>query len=143
MARHRRNRNDLPLSADINVTSLVDVAFTLLVVFIIIAPALQGGVEIQVPEADVAPITSVDDPLVVTITREGQVYAEDRPMTIEEFRTVLPSLVEVGGTEVVYVRPDARSTSEMLLQVLGIIERAGVNASVQADQITTPGGPGA
>ena len=49
----RARRQDLPIRAEINVTSLVDVAFTLLVIFIITAPMLQGGVEIQVPEADV------------------------------------------------------------------------------------------
>ena len=46
----RSRRQDLPIKADINVTSLVDVAFTLLVIFIITAPMLQGGVEIVVPE---------------------------------------------------------------------------------------------
>ena len=56
----RTRRQDLPIKAEINVTSLVDVAFTLLVIFIITAPMLQGGVEIQVPEADVAPIFATD-----------------------------------------------------------------------------------
>lgn len=137
MARHRRNRSDLPLTADINVTSLVDVAFTLLVVFIIIAPALQGGVEIDVPEADVSPITAVDAPLVVTITRDGTVFAEDRPMSIDEFRSFFPGLVEVTPREIVYVRPDAQSTSEQLLRVLGIVQAAGVEVSVQAEQWST------
>ncbi len=133
MARRRRNR-DLPLTADINVTSLVDVAFTLLVVFIIVAPALQGGVEIQVPEADVAPITSVEAPLVITLTHDGQVYMEDRPMTIQEFRSAFPALVEAGNREVVYIRPDARASVEELLQLLGIVNATGVKASVQAEQ---------
>ncbi|MEK9500648.1 ExbD/TolR family protein [Gaopeijia maritima] len=135
MARHRRNRNDLPLTADINVTSLVDVAFTLLVVFIIIAPALQGGVEITTPEADVAPLTSVDAPLIVTITREGQVYFEDTPMAMAEFRSAFLGVVEAAPPDVVYVRPDAQATAEQLLQVLGIINAAGVKPSVQAEQI--------
>ncbi|MEQ9569983.1 MAG: biopolymer transporter ExbD [Longimicrobiales bacterium] len=137
MARHRRNRSDLPLTADINITSLVDVAFTLLVVFIIIAPALQGGIEIEVPEADVAPITTVDQPLVITLTRDGTVYMEDTPMTIDEFRSALPGLVEVTPREIVYVRPDARSTTEQLLQVLGIVQATGVEVSIQAEQWPT------
>lgn len=137
MARHRRNRTDLPLTADINVTSLVDVAFTLLVVFIIIAPALQGGIEIEVPEADVAPITAVDQPMVITITREGTVYMEDSPMTIAEFRSAFPGVMEASPREVVYVRPDARSSAEELLQVLGIVNAAGITPSIQAEQWTT------
>lgn len=137
MARHRRNRNDLPLTADINVTSLVDVAFTLLVVFIIIAPALQGGVEINVPEADVSPLTSVDAPMVVTITREGQVYAEDRPMTIDEFRSTFPDLVEIGGVEVAIIRADAEANVELLLQVLGVVNATGLKPQVSAEQWTS------
>ena len=137
MARRGRNRNDLPLQADINVTSLVDVAFTLLVVFIIIAPALQGGIEVQMPEADVAPITAVDSPLIITLTREGQVYMEDRPMDLEEFRSAFPGLVEVTPREQVYLRTDARATAEQLLQVLGIIKATGVNASLLAEEWTS------
>lgn len=134
MTRRNRVRSDLPLTADINVTSLVDVAFTLLVVFIIIAPALQGGVEVQMPEADVAPITSVQDPIIVTLTREGRVYLEDRPMDIDEFRSAFPGLVEVIPRERVYLRADARATVEQLLQILGIIEATGVATSVMAEE---------
>ncbi len=137
MARHRRDRGDLPLTAEINVTSLVDVAFTLLVVFIIVAPALQGGIEIVMPEADVSPITSVQAPLIVTLTREGRVYMEDRPMDIEEFRSAFPGLVEVMARDVVYVRADARASVQQLYQVLGIINATGVALSLQAEEWTS------
>ena len=56
--RNGRARNDLPINAEINVTSLVDVAFTLLVIFIITAPILQGGIEVAIPRADVQPLSS-------------------------------------------------------------------------------------
>ena len=137
MARRRRDRGDLPLTADINVTSLVDVAFTLLVVFIIVAPALQGGIEIRMPEADVAPITSVDAPLVVTLTEEGRVYMEDRPMDIDEFRSAFPGLVEAVPREVVYLRADARASVEALYQVMGIVNAAGITPSLVAEEWTS------
>jgi biopolymer transport protein ExbD len=134
MARRRNNRGDLPLTADINVTSLVDVAFTLLVVFIIIAPALQGGIEIQIPEADVAPITSVDAPLVVTLTAEGRVYAEDIPMTVEEFQSAFAGLLAAAPREEVYLKADANARVEDLYQVMGIINAAGVAPSLVAEE---------
>lgn len=137
MARRGRNRNDLPLTADINVTSLVDVAFTLLVVFIIIAPALQGGIEVQMPEADVVPITSVESPLIVSLTNDGRVYVEDTPMAIDEFRSALPGIVEAGDRQQVYLRTDARASAESLLQVVGIIQATGVPASVLAEEWTS------
>ena len=76
MRRRRANRGDLPLSADINVTSLVDVAFTLLVIFIITAPALQGGIEVEIPEADVDPIRTAENSLIVTVEADGRVNLE-------------------------------------------------------------------
>ena len=48
----------LPLKADINVTSLVDVAFVLLIIFMITAPIMQGGVDVDLPKADARPVTS-------------------------------------------------------------------------------------
>jgi biopolymer transport protein TolR len=134
MARRRNNRGDLPLTADINVTSLVDVAFTLLVVFIIIAPALQGGIEIEIPEADVAPITSVDDPLVVTLNADGRVWVEDSPMDIGEFRSAFAGLLAAVPREVVYLRSDANARVEDLYQVMGIINDAGIAPSLVAEQ---------
>ncbi len=134
MARRRSNRGDLPLTADINITSLVDVAFTLLVVFIIIAPALQGGIEVQMPEADVAPVTSVDRPLIVSLTQNGTVYLEDTPMEIGEFRSAFPGVVEAGDRQQVYLRSDGRASVETFLQVMGIINTTGIAASVLAEE---------
>ena len=54
----RRQAGELNLSAEINVTSLVDVAFTLLLIFIITAPVMQGGVEVQIPKAQTESISS-------------------------------------------------------------------------------------
>ena len=123
MSRRGRNRNDLPLTAEINVTSLVDVAFTLLVVFIIIA--------------DVAPITTSDAPVIISLSREGRVYLEDTPMDIGEFRSAFPGFAEASARDQVYLRTDARATAEQLLQVMGIINSTGVNLSLMADEWTS------
>jgi biopolymer transport protein ExbD len=56
MRRTRDPRTDLPLMAEINVTSFVDVALTLLVILVITAPVLQGGIEVDLPEAATQPI---------------------------------------------------------------------------------------
>src|SRR5690606_4703578 len=73
MPRRSRRGAANDLTAEINVTSLVDVAFTLLVIFIITAPIMQAGVEVKVPQARAETITTTDA-VIVTVTREGQVY---------------------------------------------------------------------
>src|SRR5690606_21767542 len=80
----RRSSRDLRLNADINITNLVDVAFVLLIIFIITAPILQGGVEVELPKADAAPITS-PDAVIVSITKDEKLFVGDVPVaSIEE-----------------------------------------------------------
>ena len=71
--------------ADINVTSLVDVAFTLLIIFIITAPILQGGIEVEVPETEVSSLTADDRTLIVTVDRDGIVYIAETAVERAEF----------------------------------------------------------
>ena len=65
--RRRREGHDLEIRADVNVTSLVDVAFTLLVIFLITAPIMQGGIEADVPQGEVNPLSTVESSLIVTV----------------------------------------------------------------------------
>lgn len=128
--RRRGNRSDLPLNAEINVTSLVDVAFTLLIIFIITAPIMQGGIEVAVPRAEVQPLTAQDDPFYVTVTREGQIYLAETPMTPEEFEEAFPQMAAAVQLERVYIRGDSLSNWGPVLKVIATVARSGVNFSV-------------
>jgi len=119
---HKR-RDDLPLSAEINVTSLVDVAFTLLVIFIITAPVLQGGIEVDIPEADVRPLTAEDEPFFVTIERDGSIYLAENEVTFEDFRASFPQMAEAGRFERVYLRGDSLAPWGRVVQVMGVLNQ--------------------
>lgn len=102
-----RSKGSLPMNADINVTSLVDVAFTLLVIFIITAPILQGGVEVDLPTAETAPITSAEG-VIVTVTRDGTIHLGD-DVTLdsdEQFEAVFPEYMRERGFQEAYLRGD-------------------------------------
>ena len=133
--RSRRNgRQDLPIKAEINVTSLVDVAFTLLVIFIITAPMLQGGVEVQVPEADVAPLTHQDEPFYVTIDRNGQVFIGETAVSREEFESSFPQLLRAANAEMVYIRGDSLANYGWVLQVIASVAQVeGIKYGLVAD----------
>lgn len=113
---------ELPLSTDINVTSLVDVAFVLLIIFIITAPALQGGIEVDIPRADVQPLTARDNPFFVTVTREGRVYIEETPTTVEEFERSFGQLA--GNVDHVYLRADSLVQYGPVLKVIATLARS-------------------
>jgi len=135
----RARRQDLPIKAEINVTSLVDVAFTLLVIFIITAPMLQGGVEILVPEANVAPITSQTEPFYVTVEEDGQVYLAETPVDPSELASMLPQLVRASGAETVYIRGDARANYESVLAIIATVSHVeGITFSLVAEPIIDP-----
>jgi len=119
----RTRRQDLPINAEINVTSLVDVAFTLLVIFIIIAPALQGGVEIEVPRADVSAITASEDAFYVTIDREDRIYIAGTEVPLEAFESSLPQLMRAAGTQMVYIQADSLSNYGPVLRVIATVAK--------------------
>ena len=85
----RKSRVDLPLNAEINVTSLVDVAFTLLIIFIITAPILQGGIEVAVPRADVQALSAQEQPIFVTVLRDGSVLLEETEIPEDQLEAAL------------------------------------------------------
>ena len=123
-------RADLPLNADINVTSLVDVAFTLLVIFIITAPILQGGIEVDIPRADVQPLTAQDRPFYITILRDGTIFMEETEVTIEGLEAGLPQLMAAGRVERIYIRADSLAPWGPVLRVMATARNSGVNWAV-------------
>ena len=118
-------RGELPLQADINVTSLVDVAFVLLIIFMITAPIMQGGVDVQLPRTDSQPIEPKQG-LWVTIDRDGVIFIDEDPLTFEEFRGSFKAIVESRGASGVYLRGDKRALWEHVARVLAVIRSAGV-----------------
>jgi biopolymer transport protein TolR len=117
----RRQRSGWTINAEVNMTSLVDVAFTLLVIFIITAPMLQGGIEVQVPRARTESVPS-NEGLVVSIDREGQIYVGEALTAWEEFESAFPEIVRERGVRNVYLRADGAVPYERVAQVLGAMK---------------------
>jgi biopolymer transport protein TolR len=128
--RHRGRQGGiggLPVRAEINVTSLVDVAFTLLVIFMITAPILQGGVEVTVPRAPSAPL-QVSEGVVVTVDSDGRIYVDDAEVTRAEFASAIGPIVERSAGQTVYVKGDANVTYGDVLWVIGTLKDVDIEA---------------
>lgn len=111
--------------AEINVTSLVDVAFTLLVIFIITAPIMQGGIEVELPRAEAAPITSTQA-VVVTVDRNGQIYLGDLAVSVEEFKTIFPEYVQSRGLTEAHLKGDHEVAYGQVVLVLDLLKQLDV-----------------
>ena len=130
----RGGGRDLQPIAEINVTSMVDVAFTLLIIFIITAPILQGGIEVAVPETDVASITADDNTLIVTLDRDGVIYVGETPMDRREFRESFGQIVSAGRVDKVWLKADSLAIWGAGVDVMSIIKASGIPVAVVAEQ---------
>ncbi len=119
------SRRRLVVTADINVTSLVDVAFVLLIIFMITAPMMQGGVDVQLPKAAARPL-SAKDGLVVTVDRRGKVFIDRTEVSFNDFRATFRGIVAARKPNGVYLQADARTPYGDAVRVLAIIREAGI-----------------
>ncbi len=120
-----RGHGELPLNADINVTSLVDVAFVLLIIFMITAPIMQGGVDVRLPRAEARPLEPQSG-LVVTVAQDGKIYLDQAGLSYEDFRATFPAFVRTKHPHGVYLRADQRVPYGSVVQVLAVIRAAGI-----------------
>ena len=120
-----RGHGELPLNADINVTSLVDVAFVLLIIFMITAPIMQGGVDVRLPRAQVRAIEPKQG-LVVTVDSDGKIYMDQAGLSYDDFAATFPAFVRTKRPTGVYLRADGRVAYARVVQVLAVIRGAGV-----------------
>jgi biopolymer transport protein ExbD/biopolymer transport protein TolR len=116
----------MPLTADINLINLVDVAFTLLVIFMITAPILQGGVQVTVPQAEVAPLPA-SEAIVVTIDVEGAIYIDDASVSFDEFKAAIRDVWVAKGTPAIYVQGDEGAEYGAVLKVVAAIKAAEID----------------
>lgn len=120
--------------ADINVTSLVDVAFTLLIIFIITAPILQGGIEVEVPETEVSSLTADDRTLIITVDRGGIIYLAETAVDRAEFSQSFNQLVSAGNVDKVWIKGDSLATWGSGVDIMATVAASGVSFSVVAEQ---------
>ena len=120
-----QGQNKLPLS-NINVTPFVDVMLVLLVIFMVTAPIIQQGVEVNLPQAKASPVTDEVEPLIVTVSREGQVYLNDNEVTPAELRTKLQAIRNLDAQKPVYLRADRDVRYGSVIATIGEIKGAGI-----------------
>jgi biopolymer transport protein TolR len=118
-------RGDIPLMADVNVTALIDVMLVLLITFMITAPLMQGGVDVELPRAEARPLTPKEG-MIVTVNRNGRIFVDQTPVSYSDFRATFRSLVTSRKPEGVYLQADTRVPYGEVVRVLAVIRAAGV-----------------
>jgi biopolymer transport protein TolR len=111
--------------AEINVTPFVDVMLVLLVIFMVTAPLLTVGVKVDLPETKAGAIAGQDEPLAVSIDKEGKVSIQN---TATELDALVPKLIAISHNNPdirIFVYGDANVNYGRVAEVMGLITEAG------------------
>ena len=125
--RSRGGRRRRPPMSQINVTPFVDVMLVLLVIFMITAPLLTVGVEVDLPKADTPPLPGDDEPLSVTVARDGTTYLQETEVTVDELIPKLKAITERRPDVRIFIRGDQEIAYGRVMEVMGALNRAGFN----------------
>jgi biopolymer transport protein TolR len=112
--------------AQINVTPLVDVMLVLLVIFMVTAPIIQQGVQVNLPPAKAAAIPGTEELLVVSIAKNGKIYLNDNVMTLDELGSKIRAIRANQADKQVYVRADQDVRYGLVMKTIGELKQAGV-----------------
>ncbi|MDH4382581.1 MAG: biopolymer transporter ExbD [Gammaproteobacteria bacterium] len=108
---------------DINITPMLDLAYVLLIIFIIMTTASVQGIKVNLPQASSAPSLAKPKTKAVTITAEGQIYLDTYPMSLEELEQRLGQFKAADPELPVVVKGDAAVQYEKVMQVLDMLGR--------------------
>jgi biopolymer transport protein TolR len=134
------------VSSDINVTPMVDVMLVLLIIFMVVTPMLQHGVSVdmaQVNNPEQMPDADKEDALLVSITRDGQVYFGSDQISVDNLTSKVKDRLANKPDKRVYVKADMRARFGGVVQVVDSVRAAGVDdLGLLTDQKkTTPSAP--
>ena len=113
-----------PMS-EINVTPMVDVMLVLLIIFMVAAPLLTVGVPVDLPKTAAATINDQDEPLVISIDKEGKLFLQDTEIPLESLVPRLNAITNNKPDTRVYVRGDRAIDYGRIMEVMGTVSSAG------------------
>lgn len=111
--------------ADINVTPMVDVMLVLLVIFMITAPLLTAGVQVDLPKSQAETLPGKDEPLAITIDNEGRIYLQETQVDLQSLAPRLLAITQNNSEARIFVRGDKAVSYGRIMEVMGTINAAG------------------
>lgn len=121
----RRNRFKRDPMTEINVTPFVDVMLVLLVIFMITAPMMTAGVNVDLPKSAAKAISGQDEPLNVAVTSSGDIYIQKTQVKLDELANKLKAIAGENKEIRIFVRGDKNVDYGRIMQAVGEINAAG------------------
>jgi len=119
--------NDKRLMSDINVTPLVDVMLVLLIIFMVTAPMMTQGLEVNLPKTTTRYMKTQEDPLILTINKKKEILLETHRLDLEGLDARLQQIVENRKDKELLLRADKELPYGFVIEVVAAIKRAGID----------------
>jgi biopolymer transport protein TolR len=119
--------NEKKFMSDINVTPLVDVMLVLLIIFMVTAPMMMQGVEVNLPQTTAKSIKTREDPLILTINKKREIYLEDRQIGLKNLETKVKTIFKYRRNKELLLRADREVPYGFVIKVIAGVKRAGID----------------
>ena len=127
MAFQRTSGDPYDNLADINVTPLVDVMLVLLIIFMVTAPMLHQGVSVALPKTETTNLpSSVEDPIILSITSDGRYYINETPVARSLLRDRLNAFLRTRRDRTVFLKADRALSVGTVVETMDVLNRMGI-----------------
>ena len=123
--------------AEINVTPFVDVMLVLLVIFMVTAPMMQSGVEVDLPETKTQPMRMRDEPLILSVKKDGTLFVGRTEVPLDDLAVKLEAIFEGRDTKELFLRADKDAAYGKVAQAMAAAREAGAS---KLGMVTEPEG---
>jgi biopolymer transport protein TolR len=112
-------------NSEINVTPFVDVMLVLLVIFMVTAPLMQQGMNVDLPETTTQALRVKDAPLILTVRKDGKYFLGRKEVEEKELQARLEAVFEARGSKEIYLRADKNAPYGVVVKAMSAARRAG------------------
>ncbi len=112
--------------SEINVTPLVDVMLVLLIIFMVTAPMMNQGLDVDLPETKASGVETTDKPMTLVIKKNQKIYLDSAVLTLEGLGAKLAAIMETRKNKQVYIQADRQVAYGFVAEAMGEIRSAGI-----------------
>ena len=123
---YRRPKRKSDVLSEVNVLNLVDVMLVLLIIFILVAPIMEHGIDVRLPKSSPSKIKSSEESMTVSIAPPGKIYLNEIRVTLDELKTRIEQTARVNPETPITLRADAQIRYEEVIKVLDTIRNSGL-----------------
>jgi biopolymer transport protein TolR len=119
--------NNKSFMSDINVTPLVDVMLVLLIIFMVTAPMMMQGVEVNLPQTTIKSIKTQEEPLMLTVNKEKEIFIERHRINLDSLETKIQKIFQNRKDKEILLRADKDVPYGFVIKVIAKVKQAGID----------------